>query len=97
MYLLSVFRSWKGFNDILDVYRWAAGGLGRYSFILSIVRLGRLHFNCGGVCPIRMNSIIEFWQIDELLLGKLGLDYKLLLGNLRQQCELLLGKLGLLC
>jgi len=43
--------SWKGFNDILDVYR-----------------LGRLHFNCGGICPIRRSALIEFWQIDELLL-----------------------------
>jgi len=44
-------RSWKGFNDILDVYR-----------------LGRLHLNAGGLCPIRARASIEFWQIDELML-----------------------------
>jgi len=44
-------RSWKGFNDILDVYR-----------------LGRLHLNAGGLCPIRARAIMEYWQIDELLL-----------------------------
>jgi len=44
-------RSWKGFNDILDVYR-----------------LGRLHLNAGGLCPLRTRASIEYWQIDELLL-----------------------------
>jgi len=39
-----------------------------FNDILDVYRLGRLHFNCGGFCPIRMNSIIEYWQIDELLL-----------------------------
>ena len=46
-------RSWKGFNDILDVYR-----------------LGRLHLNSSGLCAIRMKALIDYWQIDELLLGK---------------------------
>jgi len=44
-------RSWKGFNDILDVYR-----------------LGRLHLNSGGLCAIRTKALIDYWQIDELLL-----------------------------
>jgi len=44
-------RSWKGFNDILDVYR-----------------LGRLHLNSGGFCAIRIRALIDYWQIDELLL-----------------------------
>lgn len=44
-------RSWKGFNDILDVYR-----------------LGRLHLNSSGLCAIRMKALIDYWQIDELLL-----------------------------
>lgn len=44
-------RSWKGFNDILDVYR-----------------LGRLHLNSGGFCAIRTKALIDYWQIDELLL-----------------------------
>ena len=35
----------------------------------SIFRFGRLHFNSLGLCPIVMLSIIEFWQIDDLLLG----------------------------
>ena len=37
----------------------------------SIFRFGRLHFNSLGLCPIVMLSIIEFWQIDDLLLGLL--------------------------
>ena len=32
-------------------------------------RLGRLHLNAGGLCPIRARAIMEYWQIDELLLG----------------------------
>ena len=32
-------------------------------------RLGRLHLNAGGLCPIRPRAIMEYWQIDELLLG----------------------------
>jgi len=44
-------RSWKGFNDILDVYR-----------------LGRLHLNSGGYCAMRTQALMEYWQIDELLL-----------------------------
>ena len=54
-------RSWKGFNDILDVYR-----------------LGRLHLNSSGLCAIRMKALIDYWQIDELLLGK---DYSLVLAG----------------
>ena len=54
-------RSWKGFNDILDVYR-----------------LGRLHLNSSGLCAIRMKALIDYWQIDELLLGK---DYALVLAG----------------
>ena len=34
-----------------------------------IYRLGRLHLNAGGLCPIRARAIMEYWQIDELLLG----------------------------
>ena len=26
--------------------------------------------NAGGLCPIRARASIEFWQIDELMLGK---------------------------
>ena len=44
-------KSWKGFNDILDVYR-----------------VGHLHLNSGGLCAIRTKSMIEYWQLDELLL-----------------------------
>ena len=33
-------------------------------------RLGRLHLNAGGLCPIRTRASIEYWQIDELLLGR---------------------------
>ena len=33
-------------------------------------RLGRLHLNAGGLCPIRTRDTIQFWQIDELLLGE---------------------------
>lgn len=34
-----------------------------------VFRLGRLHLNAGGLCPIRARAIMEYWQIDELLLG----------------------------
>ena len=33
-------------------------------------RLGRLHLNSSGLCAIRMKALIDYWQIDELLLGK---------------------------
>ena len=35
-----------------------------------VARLGRLHLNAGGLCPIRTRATIQFWQIDELLLGE---------------------------
>ena len=35
-----------------------------------LFRLGRLHLNAGGLCPIRARASIEYWQIDELLLGE---------------------------
>ena len=67
-------RSWKGFNDILDVYRSPL-----YSELNGsseeLFRLGRLHLNAGGLCPIRARASIEYWQIDELLLGKNTLYY----------------------
>ena len=40
---------------------------------MTLNRLGRLHLNAGGLCPIRARAIMEYWQIDELLLGKKGL------------------------
>ena len=44
-------RSWKGFNDILDVYR-----------------VGHLHLNSGGLCAMRVQAMIKYWRLDELLL-----------------------------
>ena len=38
--------------------------------MVNSVRLGRLHLNAGGLCPIRARAIMEYWQIDELLLGE---------------------------
>jgi hypothetical protein len=34
-------------------------------------RTGKLHLNSAGLCAIRTKSLLEYWQIDELLLGKL--------------------------
>ena len=36
----------------------------------TITRLGRLHLNSAGLCAIRMKALIDYWQIDELLLGE---------------------------
>ena len=38
-------------------------------FLFKISRFGRLHFNSLGLCPIVMLRLIEYWQIDDLLLG----------------------------
>ena len=38
---------------------------------LPLFRLGRLHLNSGGLCAIRTKALIDYWQIDELLLGEL--------------------------
>ena len=35
-----------------------------------MTRLGRLHLNSAGLCAIRMKALIDYWQIDELLLGE---------------------------
>ena len=32
-------------------------------------RLGRLHLTAGGLCPMRTRALMDYWQIDELLLG----------------------------
>ena len=78
---LKYFRSWKGFNDILDVYRywmvdWSQFNWRKYFRKFNFYfRLGRLHLNAGGLCPIRARDSIHFWQIDELLLGKVQIVF----------------------
>ena len=38
-------------------------------FFFKFSRLGKLHLNAGGLCPIQTRASIEFWKIDELMLG----------------------------
>ena len=39
--------------------------------IFDVYRLGRLHLNSSGLCAIRMKALIDYWHIDELLLGRI--------------------------
>jgi len=39
-----------------------------FNDILDCYRLGRLHLNSAGFCAMRTKALMEYWQIDELLL-----------------------------
>ena len=43
--------------------------------LLCVFRLGRLHLTAGGLCPMRTRALMDYWQIDELLLGQLDHFY----------------------
>ena len=55
-----------------------------------MTRLGRLHLNSAGLCAIRMKALIDYWQIDELLLGECTVQYSTV--QYWQIDELLLGE-----
>lgn len=82
--LQSFLRNWKGFGDILDVYRC---DYYQTSNVL-ILNSGSVDFistqevkkkqksikfdftKLEGICPIRVTAMLRYWQIDELLLGE---------------------------